>query len=109
MGALYKDQCFPDTTAALDAMYTGSPIQIQPGVTTYATRFEKVLGVWYSRGYEVQANGYWNMRYSTVAPGYNFPECSPSQNYVDGITIGWGIVTAMVLAAAIMNLRQGAK
>lgn len=109
MGALFKDICYSDNAAALDAMYSSVPVQVTAGATNYATAFEKVGGVWYSRGYEITSGGYWNLRFSSVAKGYNFPECSVTQNYMDGISLGWMLATSMVLAAAIMHLRAGAK
>ena len=109
MGALHESKCYPTNAQAVDAYYGSAPVSIQSGSTTYATRFEQVGGVWKSSGYSISSAGSWTLRYRTDAPSITFPVCDESANYKDGIALGWGIAAAMVMAAALMSLRQGAK
>lgn len=109
MGALLNEKCYASAAAAADAYFTGAPIQIVSGSTSYVTKFDLVNGVWKFSGYSVNSAGVWTLRFQTNAPVPSFPTCDEAQNYKDGIAIGWGIAAAMILAAALMSLRQGAK
>lgn len=109
MGALFNGLCYITQNEATDAYFVSAPVNIISGSTSYATKFDKVSGVWKSTGYTVSSTGVWTQKFQTNAPVPSFPVCDESGNYKDGVIIGWGIATAMILAAALMSLRAGAK
>jgi hypothetical protein len=36
-----------------------------------------------------------------------FPECNTAEAYLDGMLVGWGIASAMILIAALKIMRKG--
>lgn len=106
-GAYFSGTCYASQGAALDAYYGESPLALSGNGT--ALRFEKQAGMWQVIGYHVEANGSLTYQSTTAAPVQTFPDCDPSESFFDGVTIGWGIATAMVLAAAVARMRQGAR
>lgn len=109
-GAIYGQKCYPSNAEALDAYYSQIAPAQTAGTTTYILEYVKsVGGVWQQKSYSVSSTGVWTTRSTTNAPVITFPVCDPSQSFMDGITIGWGIAAAMVMASAIVFMKRAAR
>jgi hypothetical protein len=107
VGYEFQGRCYSSTVDAADAYFTGLPVQIVSGATSYATEFTKSAAVWQSKGYSISSTGVWTTRYTSTAVVPIFPICDTAESFNDGLLLGWGIATAMVLAWAISHLRRG--
>lgn len=105
-GAVLGDRCFPSQAEALDAYYSQNAPAQTPGTTSYVNEFVKSGSTWQINQYSVSSTGVWTTRSTTNAPVITFPACDPTANFVDGVTIGWGIAAAMVAAAAISLMKR---
>ena len=105
-GALFAGRCYLSTPDAVDAYFLSMPPQVISGATSYATSFQKFGSAWYSVGFSINASGVWTQRYSTISPSPSFPTCDPSASFKDGMVIGWGVATALVIAASIRFLQR---
>lgn len=108
-GAILGARCYPSQSDALDVLYSQMAPAQTAGLTSYVTQFVKSGTVWYQSAYSIDASGVWALRYSTVAPVPTFPACDPSEKFLDGVALGWGVATAMILVACVMLLRRGAR
>jgi len=108
-GALLGVQCYPSQAEALDAYYAGQSVSQLAGSTSYINEFVKEYGVWKIKAYSVDSSGVWTARYSTNAPGITFPACDPTQSFQDGMVIGWGISTALVVVSAITFMKRATR
>lgn len=106
-GALLGAVCYASQDAAADAYYSGAGPAQTPGGTTYLSEFVKVSGVWKVRRYQVASDGGVAMLTDATAPSVVFPSCDPMENFKDGMTAGWGVVAAMLLAWGVAVLRRG--
>lgn len=107
MGYAYSGRCFSTVDDVTDAYFTGRPVEVTSGATSYATEFSKSGGVWESKGYSIDAAGVWTLRYTSAASVPSFPSCDPAESFNDGLILGWGIAFAMVAAWAISHMRRG--
>lgn len=108
-GAIYGQKCFNTPDLAVDAYYSNVAPAQTPGATTYVIEFVKTGAVWYQKSYSVSSTGVWTTRSTTAAPVPTFPACDPSEKFLDGVTIGWGIGSAMIAVAALMFIKRGAR
>jgi hypothetical protein len=108
-GAILGNRCYPSQSDALDVLYSQMAPAQSAGLTSYVTQFVKSGAAWYQSAYSIDATGVWSLRYSTLAPVPSFPACDPSEKFFDGLTMGWGVATAMILVACTMLLRRGAR
>jgi hypothetical protein len=109
MGALHGNRCHASQGDALDAFYASVPFQFSAGPTAYASGFEFIAGQWKSVGYSIDGAGVWSLRYSTAAPVPSFPYCDEAAGFKDGITLGWGIASALIAVSALMLMKRGAR
>ena len=108
-GAIYGQKCYPSNGEALDAYYSQVAPAQTAGTTTYVLEYVKNAGVWQQKSYSISSTGVWTTRSTTNAPVITFPVCDPSQSFMDGITIGWGIAAAMVMASAIVFMKRASR
>lgn len=106
-GAISGDRCYSSPVEAVDAYYSGMAPAQTPGSTTYVLEYVKTGAVWYAKQYSVSSTGVWTTRSTTAAPVPTFPACDPSEKFLDGVTMGWGVASAMVMVAAVMVARRG--
>jgi len=107
-GSLYNGTCYPDANSAFTAyLASGDVIAQTPGTTSYLNRFEYVSGVWRLKQFSVSSTGVITQRSDTAYPLPLFPACDPAASYQDGIVIGWGIASAIILATSMMLVRRG--
>lgn len=105
-GAYFGGACHASQAAALDAYYGSSAPAVAPGGTSYLSEFVKVSGAWMMRRYQIDSLGQLSMFTDAAAPVVVFPECDPMQSFNDGMTVGWGLVGAMVVAAGIVAIKR---
>lgn len=104
MGSLVGSFCYQTAAEAVDAYYSGKEPSYTAGSTSYLSYFEKVAGVWTIVRKSIASNGAVTNLTSSTAPALVFPDCDPSTNFLDGMTIGWMIAAAMVSAYAVKFL-----
>lgn len=106
-GALVGGRCFASQDAAADAFYSSAAPAQTPGATTYLSEFVKVSGAWKLRRYQVDSSGAVAVLSDATLPATSFPVCDPAESFKDGMTVGWGVVAAMVLAWCVVVVRRG--
>jgi len=105
-GAIFGEKCFESQAVALDAYYSQVAPAQSPGTTSYVNEFVKTGSTWQIKQYSVSESGVWTARSTTNAPVVTFPECDPTASFTDGMTIGWGIAAAMVMASALVVMKR---
>lgn len=108
-GAVLGSKCYNTPAEAVDAFYSGAAPVLTSGSTSYLTEFVKESGLWKVKQWTISSTGVTTLRYTQNAPVPTFPACDPSEKFFDGVTIGWGIATAMILVSALMLARRGAR
>ena len=106
MGSLLGSFCYQTNAEAVDAYYSGKEPSYTPGSTSYLSYFEEVAGVWMIIRKSIASNGSVTNLNSSTAPVVVFPDCDPTSNFLDGMTIGWAIASAMIAAYAVKWLWQ---
>jgi len=106
-GALVGATCYVSQDAAQDAYYSAAAPSQTPGGTSYLSEFVKVAGVWKVRRYQISSAGDVSMLSDAAAPAIVFPPCDPAGTFKDGMTVGWGVVAAMIAAWGVVSLRRG--
>jgi hypothetical protein len=104
MGALHGATCYQDNTAAADAYFSAAAPALTSGSTSYLSYFENSGGTWLLIRKSIAENGNISNLSNVAAPIPSFPECNPAEQYLDGITLGWGIAAATIAAYAIKFL-----
>jgi hypothetical protein len=108
-GGILGGRCYPSQVDTLDAYYSAMSAAQTPGSTSYVNEFVKESGVWKIKGYSVDTSGVWTLRYATNAPVPVFTACDPAQSFTDGVTVGWGIATALVVVSAVTLMKRAAR
>lgn len=108
-GAIYGQKCYNTPFEAVDAYYSNVAPAQTPGTTTFVVQYVKTGSIWYQKSYSISSTGVWTTRSTTVAPLPTFPACDPSEKFLDGVTLGWGVATAMIAVAALMFIKKGAR
>lgn len=109
MGALLRDKCYPSQADAVDALFSGKDPSYTAGATSYLSWFEKVGSTWTIKRQSVASDGSVTNLSSTNATIPVFPACDEIANFNDGVTVGWGIASAMVLAWGYSMIRKQAR
>ncbi|MFY9327489.1 MAG: hypothetical protein WAO76_05640 [Georgfuchsia sp.] len=107
-GAFLDGRCYASPDEAVDAYYSGSAPALTSGSTSYLTEFFKESGVWRAKSWSIASNGNATLRYNVVAPIPTFQACDPAEAFLDGVSVGWGIAAAIVIAACILQMKRGA-
>lgn len=111
MGALFQEHCYATQAEATDAFFTsvGPQYEMTSG-SSQVFYYAKYTTAWYVCTESVVTTG---TPTCTTASAPTFPYCdeavmnpSPSAQFADGVTVGWGIVTAMVLAYSVRLLQK---
>lgn len=104
MGSLVGTICYQSADLALDAYYAARGPSYTSGETSYLSYFEKAGSDWMIVRKSIASDGELTTLSSVVAPVVTFPDCNPSEQFLDGMTLGWSIAAAMVAAYAIKFL-----
>lgn len=108
-GAILGARCYPSQADALDAYYSGIAPVHAAGATSYVLDYVKSGGVWHQRSFEISEAGSWSLRSMTAVPALEFPACDPTEKFMDGMAIGWGVVAAMAAVGAVILMKRGAR
>ena len=98
MGYLFQGNCYATNAKAVDAFYTSSgPQFFQTGTTTSSQLFyySKYVNGWYVCSESVTGT---TAPTCQTATSPDFPLCDDTNGFNDGVTLGWGIGLAMVIA-----------
>jgi len=107
-GALSGGRCYSSQGEANDAFYGLTPPSVSAGSTSFFTQFAKVGGVWKVQRYNVAPDGTISSLSETTAPVMTFPACDPTEQFFDGVTIGWGIAAAIIVAFTFKLMQRAA-
>ena len=106
-GYLYNQICFPTLAEATAAKWQNQPAGVTAGTASYITNFDYSGTVWQIKRYTLSSTGTLTLNTTTSAPVLTFPACDTFTNFNDGLTLGWGVVAAMVAAYAFTLMRKG--
>ena len=105
-GAVLEGRCLASQGDAIDAYYSKSAPVLSAGDPAYMSQFVKESGGWLQKTYSINSSV--KTLISTVAaPVPAFDACDPAESFFDGITVGWGIATALILASCITFIKKG--
>ncbi|GAB1393796.1 hypothetical protein MASR1M60_19600 [Rhodocyclaceae bacterium] len=108
MGYLYNGTCFTSIPEVSHAYYKQQGIQVTPGSVTYYTYYDLVGGTWKLKRYLINPAGTITEQTAVNAPVMtSWPYCDEAADkFIDGVTVGWGIVTAMAAAYAFRLMQK---
>lgn len=109
MGALLKEKCYPSQAEAVDAFFSGKDPSYTAGATSYLSWFEKNGSTWQIKRQSIDSGGAVTNLTTSNATSPVFPTCDEVATFNDGLTVGWGIATAMVLAWGYSMIRKQAR
>lgn len=107
MGSLVNSKCFASNALAADDWFSGKDPSFTAGSTSYLSWFEKVGGVWQIKRQSIASNGTITNLTSSNATVPTFTACDETEQFVDGVTMGWGVALAIFAAWAIKYMRRG--
>lgn len=99
-GYIVQGQCV-GVAEAPDYIFSQIKPSVTAGADVYVSQAHKLSGVWNIVSYK---NGVHFS--STPIPVPVFGACDTTSTFFDGMTIGWGVVAAMVVAWSIHVLRR---
>lgn len=104
-GVIVQGICVPQAQAAgYAASY--ADVFVNPGFTTYFSELVDVAGVLTLNTYSITSGGQKTQVSSVPYTAYGYA-CDTSDNFFDGMALGWGVVLAMAVAWGIHVLRRG--
>lgn len=104
---LVNSVCYPSVASAADAYFSSvAPSLLVSSTSSYQLYFLPISGVWNLRKVTVSSTGVPIVNFTVPVTPPTFAKCDLTQNYFDGMQIGWGVVAAMVLAYAIIFLKK---
>jgi hypothetical protein len=109
-GSLANGVCFETAALAVDAHFAGLPPFSYPsGTQVFTVSYSNLNGVW-SQDVWGSMSGSANtwLNSTTLAPVPSFPVCyAPSEQYNDGLSIGFALVSLMILPWLMAQLKKG--
>lgn len=109
MGALLGTICYPSQADAVNAYFSGKGPSFTVGETSFISWYEQVSGVWKIKRQSISSTGVVTNLTESIATLPTFPTCDETATFTDGLTVGWGIATVMVLAWGFSKIRQQAR
>jgi hypothetical protein len=106
-GFLYQGQCYATLSDATAAHWSENPAAFLPGSTSYIIDIGFSGTAWQIKKYTLASNGTLTLNTTTNLPALTFPTCETSQNFTDGMELGWGVAAALVAAWLVKILRRG--
>lgn len=106
-GYLFKDICYPTLAGATSAHWSDTPAAITAGSTSYLVDVSFNGSQWVAKRYTISSSGTLTLNTTTNLPAVAFETCDTQEKFMDGMTIGWGIAVAMVVAVALMQMKRG--
>lgn len=110
MGARYGTTCYATNTDAADAYFSSSGPFYTAGSTSYNSWFEKnVSNVWQLKRQSISSTGTVTNLTTSNATVPTFPTCDQSEQFLDGVAVGWGIAAAMVAVWGFRLMMRAAR
>ena len=118
MGYIVGTSCVITLEAAHNLYYGSIPHAFSHDATyTYETQYVQsaTVGRSSASGWSRQTVQYPNGGGAAVATVYvdlgsqTFPECDPAESFLDGVTVGWGLGAALIMAACFKLMSRGAR
>lgn len=107
MGSLVNSKCFASNVLAADDFFASKDPSFTAGDISYLSWFEKVGTTWQIKRQSIASNGAVSNLTSINATVPTFPVCDETEQFNDGVTIGWGVAAAIFVAWAIKYMRRG--
>jgi len=108
MGFLVGERCFDTQAQAADQWFSGKEPSYTAGSTSYVSWFEKnVSNVWQINRQSISSTGTITNLTTSNATVPVFPSCTVTDNFNDGMLLGWGVAAAMIGAYAIKFIAKG--
>lgn len=104
MGFLVGSDCFEQLADAENHLYSGQPLLITQGGFR---RLEKTESGWSLNEYQTGATA--PVLLSGTQMVTALPECSNRDNVIDGMALGWAVVTPMFIAVGFLYLKRAAR
>jgi hypothetical protein len=105
-GFLTLGKCFDTAAQATDAHYGAYVPSVVSGSTSYTLEYVLQAGVWKAQQYQIGSNGVYTLRSTSNAPTLTFPSCDTTQQFFDGMALGWAIVAVMAVAWGARKVRE---
>jgi hypothetical protein len=105
-GFLHQNVCYASLAEATAAHWSANPVFITPGTTSYISDTVWSGTAWVIKKYTLSSAGALTLNSTTTAPTLAFPTCETGQEFLDGMTVGWGVAAAVIGAWVIKNLRR---
>lgn len=103
----FNGVCHSSVASAADAYFTSiAPSLLVSSTTSYQLYYLPISGVWNLRKVTISSTGVPTVNFTVPVAPPTFQNCDLTQNYFDGMQIGWGVVAAMVFAYAIVFLKK---
>jgi len=107
-GFLAQGVCYSTNVSAADAHFLAQGPFYTAGATSYLGWFEKSAGlVWQIKRQSIASGGAITNLTTSNATVPTFPTCDTTEQFFDGMSLGWGVAAAIVAAWVIKNLRRG--
>lgn len=105
-GFLFNNICYPTLSAATSAHWSANPVSMTAGTTSYISDMVWSGTAWVINKYTMTTAGVLTLNSTTNAPVLAFEACDTKTDFLDGMTLGWGVAVAMVAAFAIKFLAE---
>jgi len=110
MGALVGERCFATNTDAADFFFSKKDPGYTAGDTSYLSWFEKSVGnVWQIKRQSISPTGVITNLATSNATVPTFAACDQMAPFSDGMTLGWGVASAMLVVFAVKFIAKGLK
>lgn len=110
MGSLVNGKCFTSNALAADEFFASKEPSLTSGTTSYLSWFEKsTTNGWQIKRQSISSTGVVTNLTTSNATIPTFPTCSETEQFTDGLTVGWLIATVVVTAWAAAQVRKAAR
>lgn len=111
MGFLHDGICWETYDEAMSVKFGTDPV-LETSATNGVDKihfYDYVNGAWHWSEWST-SGGAWTLQYHSPMPVISFPACVPGamneQMFNDGLQMGWGVVTAMFAALAVIFISK---
>jgi hypothetical protein len=107
MGSLFEGKCYASNTEAADAFFSAKEPSYTAGATSYQSWYEKsVSSVWQIKRQSISSSGVVTNLTTSNATIPTFVACDQAGDFKDGAIIGWGVASALIVAACLKMLQR---
>lgn len=112
MGYRVAAECYDTLADAQSAFYSSQNDAFVVGTTTQGQIYHFTGTAWNVKGITITSGGVIATRWDVAAPVRSFATCTQMTNtesFVDGLTLGWGVVAAMAVAWGYKQMKGQVK